>query len=57
LVQLRLVGARRLYLHLPDQNVIYLLYVFTKGDADNLSVAGKRAIRDLARQIKAGYHA
>jgi len=48
-------GARILYL--PDHDVIYLLYVFTKGDADNLSAAGKQAIRDLAQQIKNDYHA
>lgn len=45
-------GARVLYLHLRDHNILYLLYVFTKGSADNLSAEGKRAIRDLARQIK-----
>jgi hypothetical protein len=50
-------GARILYLYLPDHDVIYLLYVFTKGDADNLSAEGKQAIRALARQIKHDYHA
>ena len=50
-------GARVLYLHLPNHDVIYLLYVFTKGDADNLSAAGKQAIRTLAQQIKDTYHA
>lgn len=50
-------GARILYLYLPDHDVIYLLYVFTKGDADNLSAAGKQAIRALAQQIKDDTHA
>ena len=45
-------GARVLYLYLPDRQLIYRLYLFTKGSADNLSAEGKRAIRDLARQIK-----
>jgi hypothetical protein len=50
-------GARILYLHLPDHDVIYLLYVFTKGDAANLSAAGKQAIRALAQKIKDDTHA
>ena len=50
-------GARILYLHLPNHDVIYLLYVFTKGDADNLSATGKQVIRALAQQIKDTYHA
>ena len=50
-------GARVLYLHLPDHALIYLLYVFTKGDADNLSPAGKQAVRELALQIKHAHHA
>ena len=50
-------GARILYLYLPNHDVIYLLYVFTKGDADNLSATGKHAIRALAQQIKDAYHA
>lgn len=50
-------GARILYLYLPDHDVIYLLYVFTKGDADNLSAAGKKAVHKLAHQIKNEYHA
>ncbi|HWA26239.1 MAG TPA: type II toxin-antitoxin system RelE/ParE family toxin [Lacunisphaera sp.] len=50
-------GARVLYLHLPDHQVIYLLYVFTKGDANNLTAAGRQAIRTLAQQIKHAYRA
>lgn len=48
-------GARICYLYLRRNNVIYLLYVFTKGDADNLSAAGKKAMRLLAQQIKDQY--
>lgn len=46
-------GARVCYLYLQHNEVIYLLYVFTKGDADNLSAEGKKAMRLLAQQIKA----
>ncbi len=38
-----------------NHDVIYLLYVFTKGDADNLSAEGKKAMRELAEQIKTQY--
>jgi hypothetical protein len=48
-------GARVTYLYLKSHDVIYLLYVFTKGDADNLSAEGKKAMRELAEQIKAEY--
>lgn len=46
-------GARVLYLHLPNRKLIYLLTLFTKGDAENISAAGKKTIRQLAEQIKA----
>lgn len=45
-------GARVLYLYLKHRDTIYLLYVFTKGDAANLSESGKKAMRDLAQAIK-----
>jgi hypothetical protein len=45
-------GARVLYLYLPNRNLIYLLYLFTKGEADNISADGKKAVRQLAEQIK-----
>jgi hypothetical protein len=45
-------GARVLYLYLPNRNLIYLLYLFTKGDAENISADGKKAVRQLAEQIK-----
>jgi len=48
-------GARVCYLYLKQNDVIYLLYVFTKGDADNLSANGKKAMRALAQQIKNEY--
>ena len=45
-------GARVLYLHIPNRDRIYLLTLFTKGSAANLSSDGKKAVRDLAEQIK-----
>ncbi len=48
-------GARVIYLYLKNRHLIYLLYVFTKGDADNLSAEGKKAMRELAEQIKSEY--
>ena len=48
-------GARITYLFLKSHDVIYLLYVFTKADAENLSAEGKKAIRELAEQIKNEY--
>jgi hypothetical protein len=41
-----------LYLYLRQRERIYLLYLFTKGDADNLSAQGKKAMRELAQQIR-----
>ena len=45
-------GARVIYLHIPDRDRIYLLLLFTKGEAANLSAAGKKAVRELAENIK-----
>lgn len=45
-------GARVLYLHIPNRDLIYLLTLFTKGNAANLSADGKKAVRELAEQIK-----
>jgi hypothetical protein len=49
-------GARVLYLYLQHRGVIYLLYLFTKGDAANLSAEGKKAMRELAQEIKRQTH-
>ena len=45
-------GARVIYLYLRHREHIYLLYLFTKGDADNLSADGKKTMRGLAQQIR-----
>ena len=49
-------GARVIYYYLRNHSTIYLLYVFTKGDADNLSSEGKKKMREYTRAIKAEYH-
>lgn len=49
-------GARVLYLYLRHRDVIYLLYLFTKGDAANLSAEGRKAMRELAHAIKNRTH-
>ncbi len=49
-------GARVIYYYLQNHSTIYLLYVFTKGDADNLSAEGKQKMREYTRAIKAEYH-
>ena len=45
-------GARVIYLHIPNRDRIYLLTLFTKGTAANLSAPGKKAVRELAQTIK-----
>src|SRR5688572_22921013 len=45
-------GARVIYLYLRHRERIYLLYLFTKGDAANLSADGKKTMRELAQQIR-----
>ena len=45
-------GARVIYLHLRHRSRIYLLYLYTKGEADTLSVAGQKTLRELTRQIR-----
>ena len=49
-------GARVIYLHIPNRDLIYLLTLFTKGNASNLSSDGKKAVRKLAEQIKLSLH-
>jgi hypothetical protein len=45
-------GARVIYLFLQHRDRIYLLYLFTKGDAANLSAEGKKKMRELAQAIR-----
>lgn len=45
-------GARVLYLYIPNRDIIYLLTLFTKNRAANLSAEGKKTVRTLAEAIK-----
>ena len=45
-------GARVHYLWLPHQSLIYLVYVYTKDEADTLSAGQKKAVRVVVESIK-----
>ncbi len=45
-------GFRVLYLDLPHVNRTHLLFLYDKGEADDLSQAGRRAIKELVLEIK-----
>lgn len=45
-------GARVHYLWLPHQSLIYLVYVYTKDEADTLSAGQKKAVRAVVESIK-----
>jgi hypothetical protein len=49
-------GARIIYYYLKNHETIYLLYAFTKGEADNLSAEGKKSMREWSQQIRASYN-
>ena len=44
-----------IYLHLPLVKVIYLVYVFDKGEATDLTADEKRELRAIAEAIKKEY--
>lgn len=48
-------GARVIYLHLPEEHVIYLFLLFKKSDAANLSKSQRNQLGVLADQIKSEY--
>jgi len=48
-------GARVIYLHLEQRQVIYLVYVYDKGEAADLSGPQKRELRAIAEAIKREY--
>ncbi len=48
-------GARVIYLHLETAMVIYLVYVYDKDEADDLSAAQKRELKTIAEAIKEEY--
>jgi hypothetical protein len=48
-------GARVLYLAMPHRQVIYLLFVYSKDEAETLTPDQKRALRAIVQRIKAEY--
>lgn len=44
-------GARVIYYHVQARQVIYLLVAYDKGGADNLSVAGKKLMRQRTKEL------
>src|SRR3990167_1819724 len=45
-------GLRVLFLDLPHREVTYLLYVYGKDEAEDISAAGKKVIREMAAELK-----
>ena len=45
-------GARVHYLWLPHRSLVYLLYVYTKGEASTLTMSQKRELRAVVAAIK-----
>ncbi len=45
-------GARVIYLHVPEANWIYLLDIYGKGEKDDLNVAERKLLRQLAAEFK-----
>ena len=48
-------GARVIYLHLPQDHIIYLFLLFKKSDTENLSKSQRNQLGILAEQIKSSY--
>jgi hypothetical protein len=45
-------GLRIIYLDLPDKEVTYLLYLYGKNEADDLTAAEKKVFKELVSKIK-----
>lgn len=43
---------RVLYLDLPDREHTHLLYIYKKGEAEDISPEGKKVMKSLVKQIK-----
>lgn len=50
-------GARVIYLHLAQHGVIGFVYVYDKGEADDLSAEQKKQLKVIAEAIKQEYRA
>jgi hypothetical protein len=47
-------GARVIYLHVPEANVIYLMDVYAKGEQEDLTSDQKKFLRTLADHYRRG---
>lgn len=45
-------GARVIYLYLPDRQIIYYFYLYTKSKKENLTENEKRLLKEAANIIK-----
>jgi hypothetical protein len=45
-------GLRVIYLDLPDREITYLLYLYTKDEAEDLTPDEKKALKSLVSTIK-----
>ena len=48
-------GARVIYLHLPEDHILYLFLLFKKSNTANLSKSQRNQLGVLADQIKSSY--
>ena len=48
-------GARVIYLYLAMHGVIYMVYVYDKGEAEDLTPAQKQELKAIAEAIKKEY--
>ena len=48
-------GARIIYLHIPQGNIIYLFYAYTKGDITDMSSTQKKRLTAAVQTIKAEF--
>jgi hypothetical protein len=45
-------GARVIYLHVPEANVIFVMDIYGKGEQEDLSANQKKVLKALAEQYK-----
>lgn len=48
-------GLRIIYLYLKIHSVIYLVFLFTKGESDNLTAEQKKQLKAIVNAIKREY--
>jgi hypothetical protein len=45
-------GARVIYLHVPENNSIYLIHIYGKSSKSNLSKSEQNILREIANKIR-----